>query len=95
MIELKAAIDGLKSSFPDDFILIGGGSMIAYGSERITKDLDILVQPNTTGKLTNPAKVGGVLGRINKGFAVRGAPLDVLTEAVQLFTIEALGVFFQ
>jgi hypothetical protein len=74
MIELKAAIDSLKSGFPDDFILIGGGSMIAYGSERITKDLDILVRPNTTGKLTNPAKVG-VLGRANKGLRCGGCHL--------------------
>jgi hypothetical protein len=43
--KLKTAIDSLKSSFTEDFVLIGGGSMIAYGSNRITQDLDILVRP--------------------------------------------------
>jgi hypothetical protein len=49
MIELKAATDDLKSSFPDDFVVIGGGSMIVYGSECITKDLDILGDPIPLG----------------------------------------------
>ena len=65
-----------------------------YGSERITEDLDILVRPNTADKLAGLTNAG-MLRRGGDGFVVQGVPLDVLAEAVQLFTFEAPGTLVQ
>ena len=82
---LEAMLDRLSSGGVD-YVVIGGIAMVAHGSARLTRDLDIVFAPDRR----NLEALGDVL--VDLGARLRGVEEDVpfVTDAATLAKVELL-----
>ncbi|KAJ5945314.1 hypothetical protein N7516_005482 [Penicillium verrucosum] len=93
---IRRCVDELRRCLKDQFILIGGASMMLLGSQRPTNDVDILVSRSEDlaalfSLLAADEAFSNENGQLRFKHSGFSPSLDILTVAVQMITFEQAG----
>jgi len=95
--ELVTAVANLQRSLGENFILVGGASLVCQGSERVTSDVDLLLPgasiPRLAFTLTQSPEVTRRAGVIYSIVGESEFPVDILQKVIGEKTYEDLEPF--